>query len=161
MCPLLRASKRSCSSLAAGPPIAMTSTEARQTLETKIYAKDVWECVKQEWWEHVFCDEDEDVMWRRYADVVETKNRIVYTHTHHLRNKPFTHKQTFLHPDTFTHRPFYTQTLVHTDACTHRRFYTQTLSYTGPFTHKHFYTQTLFYTTVNYRACTKHVPVLL
>ena len=44
----------------------------------------------------------------------------------------------------FTH----THTLLHTEAVTHRRFYTQTLLHTDPST------------TLYYKACTKHVPVL-
>ena len=58
---------------------------------------------------------------------------IFYTNT--FTNRHF-YPQTFLHIETFTPRPFYTQTLF-----LHRRFYTQTLFHPDTFTHKSFLIQ--------------------
>ena len=79
------------------------------------------------------CEDDVQMLWRQKTDT--------FTHTNHLRNKPFTHKQTLLHPGTFTHSAFYTENLLHTDA-----FYTQALLHTEAFTQRPFHRQKLSHT---------------
>ena len=70
-------------------------------------------------------------------------HRSFYTQT--LLHRSF-HTQRLLHTEAFTRRPFYTLTLLHTDTFTHRRFCTQSRLHTDAFTHRRFYTQTLLHT---------------
>ena len=130
--PLLRASKRRCSSLAAGPPIAIAWTGENKTLEQKLRERRVRMCQTMKigryvlwwWWR---CDVM--TMWRCCGNK-RNKHKHVYTQTILQRNL-FTHNhfytQTLSKTPTFTRRPVPIQTLAHTDALLHTGSFIQRL----------------------------------